>query len=85
MYENYIDRKYSSQVGVYTQTVSEQYYPYIHPQETGNKTDVRFLELLSDKLKLIEASYVFLVIKVLYFLNKDLVMVNRKIKDTLPN
>jgi beta-galactosidase len=57
--ENYIDRKYSSQVGLYTQTVSEQYYPYIHPQETSNKTDVRFLELLSDKLKLIEASYVF--------------------------
>ncbi len=71
-HENYIDRNYSSQVGLYTQTVSEQYYPYIRPQETGNKTDVRFLELLSDKLKLTVTSDNLLAISALHFLNEDL-------------
>ena len=71
-HENYIDRNYSSQVGLYTQTVSEQYYPYIRPQETGNKTDVRFLELLSDKLKLTVTSDNLLAITALHFLNEDL-------------
>ncbi|MDE3145443.1 MAG: DUF4981 domain-containing protein [Bacteroidota bacterium] len=41
-YENYIDRNNSSFIGLYRQTVDEQFYPYIRPQETGNKTDVRW-------------------------------------------
>ncbi|OIR03438.1 beta-galactosidase [mine drainage metagenome] len=41
-YENYIDRNNSSFIGLYQQTVDEQFYPYIRPQETGNKTDVRW-------------------------------------------
>lgn len=40
--ENYIDRKTSADIGLYKQTVAEQYYPYIRPQETGTKTDVRY-------------------------------------------
>ena len=44
-YENYSDRKTSSPVGVYTSTVAEQYVPYPHPQETGNKEGVRWLKL----------------------------------------
>jgi len=40
--ENYIDRNNSQFLGVYNQTVSEQFYPYIRPQETGTKTDVRW-------------------------------------------
>ncbi|GFR77257.1 beta-galactosidase [Elysia marginata] len=44
-HENYIDRNYSSKLGIYNQTVSEQYYPYIRPQETGHKTDVRWWTL----------------------------------------
>ena len=40
--ENYADRKLSQRVGLYRQTADEQFYPYIRPQETGNKTDVRW-------------------------------------------
>ena len=44
-WENYCDRKTSSFVGKYHSKVSEQYYPYIRPQENGHKTDVRWLSL----------------------------------------
>lgn len=47
--ENYIDRKYSAYVGVYKQTVAEQYFPYVIPQETGNKTDVRWWHIFNSK------------------------------------
>lgn len=43
--ENYVDRNYAAHVGLYEQTVSGQFYPYIRPQETGNKTGVRWLEV----------------------------------------
>ncbi|WP_264536613.1 glycoside hydrolase family 2 TIM barrel-domain containing protein [Flavobacterium sp. N1736] len=71
-HENYIDRNYSSQVGLYNQTVSEQYYPYIRPQETGNKTEVRWLELSNDKLKIKVTSDELLATTALHFLNEDL-------------
>lgn len=44
-WENYPDRKSAALVGIYSQTVSEQYYPYVRPQETGTKSDVRWWEL----------------------------------------
>ena len=44
--ENYIDRCANTLIGCYESKVAEQYYPYIRPQETGNKTDVRWLSLL---------------------------------------
>ena len=40
--ENYADRKLSQNVGVYKQTADEQFYPYIRPQETGTKSDIRW-------------------------------------------
>lgn len=40
--ENYIDRNNSTFIGKYSQTVNEQFYPYIRPQETGTKTDIRW-------------------------------------------
>ena len=40
--ENYADRNNSTFVGRFKQSVDEQFYPYIRPQETGNKTDVRW-------------------------------------------
>jgi len=40
--ENYSDRNSVSDIGNYRQTVSEQFYPYIRPQETGTKTDIRW-------------------------------------------
>ncbi|WP_314586960.1 glycoside hydrolase family 2 TIM barrel-domain containing protein [Paenibacillus terrigena] len=44
-YENYQDRNTGSDVGLYNGTVEEQFFPYIEPSETGNKTDVRFVAL----------------------------------------
>ena len=44
--ENYIDRKDYTQIGIYNQTVDEQAYKYIRPQETGNRTDIRWWNLL---------------------------------------
>ena len=40
--ENYGDRKLSQRIGIYNQTVDEQFYPYIRPQENGLKSDVRW-------------------------------------------
>ncbi len=71
-HENYIDRNYSSQVGLYNQTVSEQFYPYIRPQETGNKTDVRWLELSNANLKITVQSDILLAVTALHYLNEDL-------------
>ena len=39
--ENYADRNHSTRLGIYSQTVAEQFYPYVRPQETGTKTDIR--------------------------------------------
>lgn len=40
--ENYADRNNSTNIGKYAQTVDEQFYSYIRPQETGTKTDIRW-------------------------------------------
>lgn len=44
-YENYSDRKESCPVGIYTSTVTKQYVPYPVPQETGNKEDIKWVQL----------------------------------------
>ena len=46
-FESYADRQHAAKVGVYKGTISEQYFPYIRPQETGNKNDVRWVKLTS--------------------------------------
>ena len=43
--ENYADRNHAANIGLYKQTVAEQFYPYIRPQETGTKTDIRWWKL----------------------------------------
>ena len=45
--ENYNDRNHSADLGIYRQSVSEQFYPYIRPQENGTKTDIRWWKMLS--------------------------------------
>ena len=40
--ENYADRRYSQRLGIYRQSADEQFYPYIRPQETGTKGDIRW-------------------------------------------
>lgn len=44
-HENYVDRKAGAALGQFSSTVSDQYVPYIHPQEHGQKTDVRWFSL----------------------------------------
>ena len=44
-HENYWDRNTGAAVGLYRGPVSEQVYPYVRPQENGNKTDVRWLTM----------------------------------------
>ena len=41
-HENYIDRNNSQNLGVWKQTVAEQFWGYVRPQETGTKTQVRY-------------------------------------------
>ncbi len=45
--ENYSDRNTSQFLGVYRSSVADQYFPYIRPQENGNKTDVRWWKVLN--------------------------------------
>jgi len=48
-WENYADRKSASLIGVYNQKLKDQYFPYARPQESGNKTDVRWLSITNAK------------------------------------
>jgi beta-galactosidase len=42
-HENYADRKTSAPIGMYSASVEELYYPYIRPQENGNRTETRWV------------------------------------------
>ena len=50
--ESYWDRKTGMKVGVYQGTIIDQFERYSRPQETGNKTDVRWVEVSSDVVSL---------------------------------
>jgi beta-galactosidase len=41
-HENYRDRMRSAAIGLYENTVDEMFVPYIHPQDCGNRSDVRW-------------------------------------------
>jgi len=43
--ETYIDRKDSEFLGIYSSTVTDEFYPYIRPQENGNHVDLRWWKL----------------------------------------
>ena len=47
-FESYQDRKVSADVGIYSGAVADQHFPYVMPQETGNKTDVRWLKIMDE-------------------------------------
>ncbi|MCL7970463.1 MAG: DUF4981 domain-containing protein [marine benthic group bacterium] len=42
-HENYVDRKSGAPVGVYSAPVEDLYFPYIRPQEVGNRTEARWV------------------------------------------
>lgn len=46
--ENYADRKTCTDLGIYNQTVDEQFYAYIRPQENGTKSDIRWWKQLNE-------------------------------------
>jgi beta-galactosidase len=46
-HETYSDRQ-DARVGLYRGTVAEQFFPYIKPQETGNKVGVRWIALTDE-------------------------------------
>ena len=46
--ESYVDRQRAAYVGLWSGTVNGQYVPYVVPQEHGNKTDVRWMQLTGD-------------------------------------
>ena len=48
-WENYADRCESSFLGRYEQSTDDQLFPYVRPQESGNKSDVRWLELMGSE------------------------------------
>jgi len=48
-HENYIDRKSSAKVDIYSGKVADQFHPYVRPQESGNKTDVRWATFRNNK------------------------------------
>jgi beta-galactosidase len=48
-HESYWDRKTSAAVDLYRGKVIDQHHPYIRPQESGNKTDVRWVALSDDQ------------------------------------
>ncbi|NLR82176.1 glycoside hydrolase family 2 TIM barrel-domain containing protein [Chitinophaga eiseniae] len=56
-WENYTDRKTASFVGIYQQPVDSQYFPYARPQESGNKSDVRWVNMTNKKGKGIRFEY----------------------------
>lgn len=45
--ENYIDRNHSTHLGLYRQSVAEQFYSYVRPQENGTKSDIRWWKMLN--------------------------------------
>ena len=47
-FESYWDRKSGAQISIYESEVSEQYWPYIRPQENGNRSDARWLKLTNN-------------------------------------
>lgn len=56
-WESYSDRKSSAMTGIYQGTVKEQYHPYVRPQESGNKTDVRWAQVTNSKGQGIKVLY----------------------------
>ncbi len=48
-HESYPDRKTSALVGRYKASVAELHHPYVRPQANGNRTDVRWVALTTDK------------------------------------
>ncbi|HEX5652436.1 MAG TPA: beta-galactosidase small subunit, partial [Chitinophagaceae bacterium] len=50
-FENYIDKNYGADVGLYNLPINDFMENYVVPQENGNRTDVRWMYLHNQKSK----------------------------------
>jgi beta-galactosidase len=83
-HENYADRNTSALVGRYRSTVNEQYFPYISPQENGNRTDVRWMAFRDRKGNgLVLAGKPLLSLSALHFTPEDLTQESRGSRHTI--
>ena len=48
----YWDRQSSGKIGIHRGAVADQFHRYPRPQETGNLTDIRWMQLLSDEISI---------------------------------
>lgn len=55
-FENYPDRKTAALIDVYENTVEGMYVPYLIPQDHGNRTDVRWVQLASENKAALKVS-----------------------------
>lgn len=70
---NYWDRKTGYPVGVYSSTVEDQFFPYVEPQETGNKTDVRWVTFTNKEgIGLMATGLPLMEVNALHYTEEDL-------------
>lgn len=76
--DSYADRKSGCDVGIWNSTVSDQFVNFVYPQETGNKTDVRYLALTGKDGSglLIDAQDHLLNVSALHYTQEDLEQAN---------
>lgn len=78
-HETYCDRETGARIGIYSGKIKDQYYPYIRPQENGNKTDVRWAALTDENgVGLLISGAPVLSVTALPFLNEDFDPGNKK-------
>lgn len=71
--ENYIDRQSGYEVGVYQKDVKDFFVDYIKPQETGNRTDTRWVSVTNDDgVGLLAKAEVPIEFSALYYTAEDL-------------
>ncbi|MEO8568224.1 MAG: glycoside hydrolase family 2 TIM barrel-domain containing protein [Ginsengibacter sp.] len=71
--ENYTDSKDAALIGLYNVSVHDQFHNYVRPQETANKTDVRWVKLTNANGKgILISGDTVLNISARHFLDEDL-------------
>ena len=48
LHETYMDRNQSGKIGIYHADVERMFHYYVRPQATGNRTDVRWMQLADE-------------------------------------
>lgn len=70
-FENYVDRKTAAFIGHYKNTVDGLYFPYIRPQETGYRTDVRWFSIASEDVGIYVEGYPLICFNAQYYEKSD--------------